>query len=556
MKNPVQLERYLQFIAIGLFLVLINVYGDRFFFSLDLTEEKRFTISEATKKTLHNLDDVVYIEVYLDGDLNASFQRLQKSIRETLDRFRMYAGSRLQYKFINPDAFEKQEDRQGFYQQLVNKGIQPTQLFDTENGKQIQKIIFPAASISYQNEERSVLLLKGNKTATAEEQLNQSIEGLEYEFATMIQKMSQQKRSVIAISEGHNELNNNQLTDLLNTLNESYIVERINLQTNSLDGINAVIIPQPKIPFSPVEKYHLDQFIMRGGKALFFLDMAQMNLDSISIGGTYAFGYDLQLTDLLFRYGVRLNQDLVQDTEMGTIILNVGNLGNKANLQPIPFPYYIKLNNFAKHPIVRNLNGIYAQFLGTIDTVKADGIRKTPLIFTNKYSRTKQLPTMVSLDEVKLELDPELYRKKYLPVAYLLEGKFTSLYRNRYAPQGVQNPKIIPQSPETQIFVCTDGDILKNDFDPKTGNPLPLGFEKTTRQTFSNKELILNTLSYMLDENGLILTRNKEITLRPLDKFRIGEEKVFWQTLNLVLPIILVLAFGGLRFFLRKKKYE
>ncbi len=556
MKNAQRLESWLQFLAVGLFLVLLNVYGDQFFVHYDLTEEKRYTISDATKKTLNELDDVVYVEVYLEGDLNASFQRLRKSIHETLDRFRMYAGDRLQYKFINPDDFDSRQDRESFYQQLLNRGIQPTQLFDNENGKQIQKIIFPAASIAYRNKEIPLMLLKGNKTASAEEQLNQSIEGLEYEFASTIQRMTQKKRKIIAFSDAHNELNDRELADLRTTLNENYITESINLQIHTLDDVDALIIAQPKKPFSPIEKYHLDQFIMRGGKTLFFLDMAQMNIDSIAVGGTYAFAYDLNLNDLLFKYGVRLNQDLIQDTQMGSIILNVGNFGNQANLQPVPFPYYIKLNQFAKHPIVRNLNGIYSQFLGTIDTVKAIGIRKTPLIFTNAYTRTKKIPTMVSLDEVKMELDPNLYPQSSLPVAYLLEGKFTSLYKNRYAPQGAMNPKIISESIENQIFICTDGDILKNDFDPKTGNPLPLGFDKITQQTFSNKELIINILAYMLDENGLILTRNKQITLRPLDKIRVAEQRTYWQMLNLALPIGLVIIFGGIRYYLRKRKYH
>jgi gliding-associated putative ABC transporter substrate-binding component GldG len=295
---------------------------------------------------------------------------------------------------------------------------------------------------------------------------------------------------------------------------------------------------------------------MKGGKTLFFLDMVQMNLDSIPMGGTYAFGYDLNLSDLLFKYGIRANMDLVQDTQSGKILLNVGNLGDRANLQAIPFPYYVVLNTFGKHPIVRNLNGVYGRFLGTLDTVRADGIKKTPLIFSNKYSKIKKIPNMISLDELRADLNPKLYNRQFLPVSYLLEGKFQSLYKNRFPPDSVDSKSFLADGKANKMIVCADGDLITNEIDRKTGKILPLGTESVDKLTYSNKDFILNALSYLLDEDGLIMTRNNEITLRPLDKFKIQEEKLYWQTINLLFPVILVVVFGIVWFFVRKKRYE
>ncbi len=556
LSNPHKWEDILQFTVVFLFIVLINIHANRYFFRLDLTEERRYTISEATKKVLENLEETVYIEVYLDGDLNSGFRRLQKSTREILDEFRVYAGERLQYKFVNPDAGSTQKERNNFYSQLVKKGIQATQLFENQDGKKVQKIIFPAALVSFQQKETPLLLLKGNKTASPDEQLNQSIEGLEFEFAQAIQKLSERNKKSIAIISGHEELTNGEMHDLIQSLEESYYVDRVDLRQQKLDNYEALILAQPKTPFSEREKFYIDQFVMRGGKAMFFLDMVQMNLDSIAMGGAYAFGYDLNLTDLLFRYGVRPAIDLVQDMQMGMILLNVGTLGDRPNLQPVQFPYYVTLNKFAAHPSVRNLNGIYARFFGTIDTVRADAVQKTPLVFTNQYSRTKKVPTMVSLDELKADLDKSLYQKQHLPVAYMLEGKFTSLFKNRYAPAGLAQTKIIPESKPTKVLVFADGDLLKNEIDRRTGKPLPLGYEMISQQTYSNKDFVLNSLSYMLDDQGLILSRSRQITLRPLDRFRTEDERFFWQILNLVLPLVLVLAFGIFRYVWRKKKYE
>lgn len=549
-------EDILQFVAVFLLIVLLNIYAGTYFFRLDLTEEKRYTIAEPTKDILRKLDDQVYVEVYLDGDLNAGFKRLQKAIRETLDEFTVYGGANVQYKFVNPDEASSEEDRNNFYKQLTGKGVQPTNLFDNQNGKKVEKIIFPSALISYKNKETPVLLLKGNVAASPMEQLNQSVENVEYELINAIKKITLSQKPSIAIIEGHDELRPIDIADLTTSLDEFYVVDRVNLQQNNLDGYAAVMIAQPKTRFSELEKYKLDQYIMNGGKALFFIDAIQMNLDSISKGGAYAFGYDLNINDMLFKYGIRINTDLIQDTEMGRIVVNIGKLGDQPNFRPFAWHYYVILNRFKRMPITKNLNGIYTRFLSTMDTIKTPNVKKTPLLLTNQYSRVRRMPNLVRLEEVRTDLDPKLYNRSFLPVCYLLEGKFTSLYKNRFAPDSIENKQVKQESTPTKIIVFSDGDIPRNEIDKRNGQPLPLGYDQLSQQTFSNKDFVMNALAYLIDENGLISSRNKEITLRPLDKFRVQDEKLSWQLINMVLPVAVIISFGIFRFWWRKRKYE
>lgn len=545
-------ENLLQFTALILSVILVNLWAANLFFRIDLTEEKRYSIANHTKTLLKDLDDVVTVQVFLEGDLNADFKRLRNMVQENLDEFRIYGGNKIQYEFINPDDASSEKERNLFYQSLVDKGMQPTNLYDNVDGKKIQKIIFPYALVSYQGRELPVLLLKGNLASSAKEKLNQSIENIEYELATAIKNLTQSRKPAVAFIEGHDELSAAHTSDLTNTLSETYSIDRINLSETDLQNYDAVIVAQPKKPYTDLEKYRLDQFIMKGGKALFFIDAVQLNLDSIPLNGAYAFGYDLGVDDLLFRYGVRVNQDLMQDLLMQQILVNVGRFGNEANLQPMPFPYHILFNTFAKHPTVRNLNAISGRLVSTIDTVKSDKVKKTPLLFGSRYMRVRKMPNLVTLDELKADLDKNAYQQQYLPILYLLEGKFPSLYKNRAAPDGTQP---VMESAATKIVVCSDGDLIRNDIDKKTKQPLPLGFDIISRQTYANKELVQNLLSYLLDEQGLITTRSKEIALRPLDEMRIKEEKTYWQVLNIVVPIAFVLLFGVLWNYLRVRKY-
>lgn len=538
-------------------IVLLNVLAANFFFRLDLTEDKRYTIAPVTKQMLGNLQDEVVVDVYLEGDFPAGFKRLQQSVQETLDEFQIYADGNLRYNFIDPTAISDEKQRTDFYQALAKKGIIPTNLHATEEGKQVERLVFPGAIVKYKGKETAVNLLKGNLAASPDERLNQSVEGIEYELASAIRKIAFRSDKTIGYLMGQGELEMPQVTALVNSLQQYYRVARGELsQIPSLKGLDLIIIAKPTRPFTEADKYKIDQFIMNGGKAVFFVDALHADMDSVGAGGMFALPYNLNLDDLLFRYGVRLNPTIIMDLNSGFIPIVTGYMGDKPQTQMVNWHFFPLLNNFSKHPITRNLDAVYARFIGSMDTVKADGIRKTPLVYTSRYSRVMQAPVPITLEEARMEVKPEQFRAGPLPVGYLLEGKFTSLFKNRRAPQGVQDTKVREQGAETKIAVFPDGDLVRNEVNPRTGQAYELGFDRFNNITFANKELAMNTIHYLLDAEGLINVRSKEIALRPLDKVRVQEQKTYWQLLNLVAPIVLLLLFGVLRFYLRRRRYE
>ncbi|WP_276496179.1 gliding motility-associated ABC transporter substrate-binding protein GldG [Pontibacter litorisediminis] len=547
----------LVFLASVAGIILLNLLAANYFFRLDLTEDKRYTIAPVTKQMLGDLQQEVVVDVYLEGDFPAGFKRLQQSVRETLDEFRIYADGNLRYNFIDPTEISDEEQRNEFYTSLAKKGIMPTNLRATEEGKQVERLVFPGAVVKYNGKEAAVNLLKGNLAASPDERLNQSVEGVEYELAAAIRKLAFQGGKIIGYMEGQGELEQLQVADLIGSLQEYYRVARGDLaQIPSLERLDLIIVAKPTSAFSEADKYKLDQFIMKGGKAVFFVDPMNANMDSVGAGGTFAMPYNLNLDDLLFRYGVRLNANLIMDLNSGFIPLVTGYMGDRPQTEMVNWRFYPLLNNFAKHPITRNLDAVYSKFVSTMDTVKADGIRKTPLLYTSTYSRVLEAPVPLTLEEARMEVNPQQYQAGQQPVGYLLEGKFTSLFRNRRAPAGVQNTKVQEQGVETKIAVFSDGDLVRNDVNPRTGQAYELGFDRFNNITFANKELAMNTIHYLLDAEGLINVRSKEIALRPLDRVRVREEKTYWQLLNLVAPIVVLGLFGVVRYYLRKRKYE
>ena len=544
---------------IGLVLVvianqLISKYPVRF----DLTEEKRYSISDASKQLLQSLDDVAYIEIYFDGELPSGFKRLKKAISETLEDFKFYAGTNIEYKFIDPSVAKSQQARNEFYQSIVNKGIQPTNLTFKKDGNKTERLIFPGASISYYGKEKAVMLLKGNQAASAEEQLNQSIEGLEYEISSAIRTLASDQRKRIGMVLGHGEPDSLDMAGLNNALLEKYDVFKVDLpnKTKILDGYDALVIAKPTTAFSEEEKYKLDQYIMKGGKALFFLDALQVNMDSAVNGdGTIAIPYELNLTDMLFKYGVRINQNYIQDIVCGNFPVVAGNMGDQPQIRMLPWPFFPVINKFGDHPIVKNMDAISMKFAANIDTVKAEGIKKTPLLYTSEYTRVLTFPVKVAMNDLQKNLDPNLFNKGEQVMGYLLEGKFTSMYKNRMLPDGINKSEFKESGQESAIIVCSDGDMIRNEYNLKTGDPLELGADPFSTTVFANKDFVMNSLEYLLNDNGIITAKAKEIKLRPLDKVKVAEEKTKWQVINLALPILMLVLYGIARHYYRKKKY-
>lgn len=543
--------------SIGLILLLIlNQLAGHFPLRWDLTEEKRFSIQPATKDLLRGLNDVVYVDVYLDGELPAGFERLKKSIGETLDQFRVYAGDNLQYKFVDPDQATAQSSRNQFYASLAEKGIQPSNVIDTRDGQRIEKLVFPGAVVARGTEEKGVLLLKGNKGAGPDQQLNQSIEGLEYELAAAIRGLSTNNRRRIGLVKGHSELSGQDIADFTGSLSDRYDMGNVNLSiSQNLIGYDALVVLKPLQPFSELEKYNLDQFIMQGGKAMFFLDGLQLNMDSIKGEGTYAFPIETNLDDMLFKYGVRINKDLVVDRFGQRYPIVVGTVGNQPNLQWMPWPFYPLINHTGNHPIVRNLDVLSTRFVSSIDTVKAEGVTKTPLLFSSQYSMKADYPVKVSLNDLRKDYNPETFNQGPIPLAYLLEGYMTSLYANRILPDGIAREDQLKQG-SSRILVVADGDMMTSQINPKTDQPLPMGFDLASQQeAFANRDFLMNAMAYLLNDQGIINARNKEVRIRPLDTVRIADQKLSWQLFNLLTPMVLLLAYGLVRGFVRKRKY-
>ncbi|HAK78865.1 gliding-associated putative ABC transporter substrate-binding component GldG [Runella defluvii] len=537
------LARIALFIGI---LVGINAIAAFVFFRWDLTQEKRYTISDATKKLLQNLDHQVVIKVYLTGDFPAGFERLERAIQETLESFADYGGGNVAYRFIEPTDPKLQEE-------LIGKGLIPTNLFANEEGKRTERLVFPGAVLVYEGKEYPVQLLKGNKSATSEEQLNQSYEGVEFELASAIRRLAQKDRKRIGVLVGHTKVPPPRFSDFLANLQQNYDLYFDVQNPDNWDKGDLLVIPKPDSPFSEDEKYRLDQFVMRGGKLLMFADGARV--DSVSLEGTFAQPLDVNLDDLLFKYGCRINQNLIKDLSCAMIPLNVGNMGDKPQIQSMPWRFFPLINNFGKHPIVRNLDALYTRFPSSIDTIQVDGIKKTPLLLTSRYTQLRKAPVLVGYNEARQQPDPREYNAGEKPIAVLLEGSFSSLYNNRLLPNDPRTKSFLGKSKPTQIIVVSDGDLIVNDIDYKRNAPLPLGYDRLSGNTFANRDFALYAVDYLADSEGLITARNKQVTLRPLDKLRLKEERTQWQLLNLLGPLVLIGVVGLVWQWNRKRQY-
>jgi ABC-2 type transport system permease protein len=535
--------------------VLIHIFSANYFFRIDLTEEKRYSIKASTKEMLERLDDQVFVEVYLEGDLNPSFKRFQKEIREILEEFRIYSSNRIEYVFVNPEQATSKNARNEFMAELSSKGIQPTNVIESQSGQRVEKIIFPGALISYGARELGVTLLKGNKANSSEEEINQSIEGLEFELANAIFKLSNDEPKRIGFVKGHGEPDSTRLISFVHAVEDVYQTQSVNLD-DDLGNYHVLIITKPTTKFSDIDKYRLDQYIMKGGNLLILLDKLEATMDSTSRPDYFAFPYNIALDDLLFKYGVRINYDLIQDLTSARYPIVVGQSGGKPKIQLIDWPFFPLINHYAEHPITLNLDAVVTRFASTMDTVKATGIKKTPLLFTSDRSRKVVAPVNVSIQSLRTDLTPDQFDERSLPIAYLLEGKFSSLYKNRFIPEGENQSAFVSDGVDAKIVVIGDGDLALNVVNPRTNEPQRMGFDPFSNYTFANQDLLMNTLAYLTDEGGLIRARNKEVKIRPLNKEKVNSERTKWQVINILVPLLLVTVYGLIRSYIRRKRFS
>ncbi|MEJ7643997.1 MAG: gliding motility-associated ABC transporter substrate-binding protein GldG [Chryseolinea sp.] len=535
--------------------LLLNVILSSVFFRLDLTEERRYSVKPQTREMLKALDDDVYIEIFLEGELNAEFRRLQKAIAETLEEFRIYSGNKIRYSFVDPNQAKGQKAQEEFIKELASKGIQPTNVISNSNGQRVEKLVFPGLLISYGGIETGVTLLKGNKAGSPAEEINQSIEGVEFEVARAISKLFNTDRKQIGMVSGHGELDSLEIASIKGDLLEEYDLFKMKLSDSDISRFDAIVIAKPTMQFSTPDKFALDQYIMRGGAVLFLIDKLEATMDSASRDDYFALPYNLDLDDQLFKYGVRVNPDLVQDRHAGFYPIVTSQRGGKPQFTVMDWPFFPLVNHYADHPVTRNLDAVLTRFASSIDTVKAQGIKKTPLILTSAQSRTLMAPVRINVNDLRKPLGDAEYSQAFIPVAYLLEGRFSSLYKNRFLPDGVAKKDFREESVPTKIIVVGDGDIIRNDVNFRTRQPRPLGFDPSTNYTFANRDVLINSLAHLTQADGLIQVRDKQVKIRPLDKARIKDSHVRWQIINLVMPLAIIVCYGLVRAYLRRKRF-
>ncbi len=542
-------------------LVAIALVSVITFTRIDFTKEKRFTISGVSHNVMDSLSQPVKVTVYLQGkDLPGGMKRLQQATRDMLSDLQAYSHRRLQFEFVNPLEGKNQQEQEQAVQDMQSQGLQPTNLsVKTENGVS-QKIIFPAALVTAGDKQLGVSLLQTRMGLSPDEVLNNSVQNLEYAFTSAIKKVTSGGKPRVGFTDGHRELTDVQLNDAMKSLSDGFEVGRVNLQTipfTNLQTLKLLVIPKPDKPFTEAEKFKIDQYLMYGGRILWAIDQVSAELDSLRGHGgeQLAFAKQLNLDDQLFKYGVRINYDLIADLNCSQIPISTGNVGGQAQIQMLPWLFYPIFMPLGKHPVVKNLEGIRSEFASTIDLLPVKNVRQTVLLTSSPYNKKLSVPYTLSLQAVEQEPDPRAFQSAPKLTGALLEGKFASVFQNRPVPQGITgNMPVINQSKPAKMIVLSDGDILKNQVG-SDGSPFPLGFDRYTQQTYGNKNLLLNIADYMTDDSGLISLRNKEIKLRLLNRARVRNEKTYWQVVNTTVPLGIVLIFAIFQHYYRRRKY-
>jgi len=539
-------------------LIAINVISGTFYKRFDLTTDNRYTLSESATQIIEAIESPIRIDVFLKGeDFPSEFRRLQNETKQLLEEFAAL-NNNIVFNFINP--LEDESTRERNIQQLTQRGLKPMQLSVQESGKSTQAVIFPYALASY-NEQTVVIPLVKNKIGASQQELvNNSVQNLEYTFADGFSKLTNPKRRKIAILKGNKQLEDKYIANFVKKLGEYYYIAPFTLDSvasnpqstlKDIKGFDLIISAKPTEAFTEEEKLVLDQYTMNGGKSLWLIDAVAMEKDSLynATGTNYAVSRDLNLTDFFFKYGIRINPYMVSTLYSAPITLAMGE-GSQSQFQHLKWPYSPLARSSSNHPIVNNLNLVKFDFANQIDTLK-NNLDKTILLETAPLTKLEGTPKEVSLELVTQDQDPQTFDKGNQTLAVLLEGEFNSVYSNRVKPFKLE--KNLNKSIPSKMIVIADGDVIKNDVTRNV--PQELGFDRWTGQTYGNKEFLLNAVNYLLDDNGLINIRSKEIAVAFLNQEKITSEKTKWQLINILLPLILLAAFGLVFNYLRKKKY-
>lgn len=578
--NKILQNRY-WWLAIILFFVAVTYLSSLIKYRIDLTEEKRFTLSPSTKKLLHNLDSTIHIQVFLTGDLPSDYKKLSIATKDLLDEFRDLSGNQVHVTYEISGQDLQDSAKMVLYDSLARLGVafERSEDFSNTNAKATNQLIIPSALVFYKDQKPFAIDLRSSRTVfknfnvindipeeDKEATRNAAEALLEFKFANAIDKLTRKYVPSIIYAVGNGEPVDLKINDLGESLRNEYRLGVMDLKQAypDPDHIDALIIVKPTEPFSEEDKLKLDQYVMHGGKILWFVDKLYAELDSLmrSQADFIAFDRNLNIDDILFKYGARINGDLLQDLDCSKIPIVVGyNPDNSPRMQRVPWPYYPFLSATNNNPISKNLDRVLPIFPSSIDTVKAPGIKKTILLASDTNSRTLSSPALVTLNSVQTEEDFRSFDKSHVPVAVLLEGKFNSLFANRLSKEvhdsvahALGKPFLASANKETKQIVCADADIVTNAVSPSTG-PLPMGMLPLENYRFANREFLLNSIDYLVSNSGIFESRNKNVTLRLLDKKKIAEQRTQWQLINIALPVLLIILFGTVFQWRRKNKY-
>ncbi|MFK7000517.1 gliding motility-associated ABC transporter substrate-binding protein GldG [Flavobacterium oreochromis] len=545
-------------ISLILGLVAINIISHYIFKRFDLTQDKRYTLSETSLSILKNAQEPLYIDVFLEGNFPTEFKRLQLETKQILEELKAY-NSNIIFQFVNP--LENPDEAEAVMQQFYERGLTPIKITVDDKGKQSQEVVYPWAIATYKGKSTKVPLLKNRMGASTEQKIIHSVQHLEYAFIDAFHKITTEKKKKIAIIKGKNELPDILKADFLQTVRDNYFIAPFPLDSaktkpelieKALKTFDLAIIAKPKSSFTDAEKQVLDQFVINGGKSLWLIDAVNVSMEDLNqTGSTLAFANNLGLNDLFFKYGLRINPILIKDMQAVRIALATGKKGSETQYQNYPWLYSPFVYTESKHPIVNNIDGVKFEFANPIDTLK-NNIKKTILLKSSPYSRTIGTPVEVNLEMVNEKPIAKEYVPGNFPVAVLLEGKFHSVFENRVLAFKSTDFKNVGK--ETKMIIISDGDIMKNQLD-KNGQPMELGFDKWTNQLYANKEFLMNCVNFLLDDNGLINIRSKEVDLPLLDKEKVYEEYTYIQFITVGAPLIILALFGLIFNYLRKRKF-
>ncbi len=563
-KGNKQKDMTMLFVLIGI-VVLINFVGSFYFKRFDLTTEKRFTLAESTKKLLKSIDDEFLFKVYFHGNFNPSFNRLRNEAKEILDEFRAYSNNQIQYEFINPGEGGTEEEKNNIKKQLYEKGLVPEEIIDKKDDKTSRNLIFPGAIVSYKGKEAVWQIFTRQLGPSPEECINNSVQELEFSLSNTIRKLQRTKKQEVTFIEGHHELDTIHKYDLMRSLSEYYDVNRTQIrgQLSALDKSDAIVIAKPDSAFGEDKRdqFIIDQYIMNGGKVLWLLDPVLIDMDTLKLKGfSIGFNRPLNVEEMLFKYGAKLNPVLVQDMQCAQIPLNMGFKKGEPDFKMFPWVYSVLILPDINHPIVKNLDVIKLDYISTVDTiVSAKGIKKTILLRTTRNTKVQPTPARIGLGMARYPVKESQFTGGMQNIACLLEGSFTSFVEHRRLPTVLQQSpdfKVLEKSKPTKMIVVADGDVASNDFQRNTGTVYPLGYDKYSKQTFANKTFLLNCLNYLLDDEGMLQLRSREVKLRLLDKKKIKLQRTKWQAINVALPLFLLFVLGSFQMWYRKRKYS